>query len=138
MIIIKKKTANMLTKIKYFTFFVCLFFASKSTVYSQKIDSTSYTQYKFLRLDLNRIENDSTSLKSFYKKLEKLEKLEKTQKGRVTITHIGDSHIQADFLSGTIRQKIQLKFGNAGRGLIFPYRAAKSNEPSSYKTTTNN
>ena len=134
MIIIKKKTANMLTKIKYFTVFVCLSFVFKSTVFSQTIDSTSYTQYKFLRLDLNRIENDSISLKSFYKKLEQLDA---TRKGRVTITHIGDSHIQADLLSGTIRQKMQLKFGNAGRGLIFPYRVAKSNEPSSYKTTTN-
>ncbi|MGZ4061086.1 MAG: GDSL-type esterase/lipase family protein, partial [Bacteroidia bacterium] len=43
----------------------------------------------------------------------------------------------ADFFSGTIRQKLQLRFGNAGRGLIFPYRVAKSNEPTSYKTITN-
>jgi hypothetical protein len=50
---------------------------------------------------------------------------------------MGDSHIQADIFSGGIRQKMQLKFGNAGRGLIFPYRVAKSNEPTSYKTTTN-
>lgn len=55
----------------------------------------------------------------------------------MNIAHIGDSHIQADILSGSIRQKLQLKFGNAGRGLIFPYRVAKSNEPASYKTVTN-
>lgn len=63
--------------------------------------------------------------------------LQDSKKGRVDIVHIGDSHIQADHFSGLIRQKIQLRFGNAGRGLIFPYRVAKSNEPASYKTSTN-
>ena len=98
------------------------------------LDSTSYEQYTFINKQLNRIENDSTSLHFFYKKLYELQE---TKKGRVDIVHIGDSHIQADFLSGTIRQKLQLKFGNAGRGLLFPYHVAKSNEPVSYRTTTN-
>jgi lysophospholipase L1-like esterase len=85
-------------------------------------------------MDLNKINNDSSSLSFLY---EKLYQLEKTKQGRVNIVHIGDSHIQADIFSGAVRQKMQLKFGNAGRGLIFPYRIAKSNEPSSYKTVTN-
>ncbi len=101
---------------------------------AQTIDPTSYDQYKFINKDINKIENDSSSLTSFY---EKLYQLKETNKGRINIVHIGDSHIQADHFSGTIRQKLQLKFGNAGRGLIFPYRIAKSNEPGSYKTTTN-
>ncbi len=101
---------------------------------AQTIDSTAYSQYKFIKKGLNKIENDSSSLTFFY---EKLSQLESTKKGRVDIVHIGDSHIQADFFSGTMRQKLQLKFGNAGRGLIFPYRVAKSNEPQSYKTITN-
>lgn len=101
---------------------------------AQTIDSTAYAQYKFIRKDLNKIENDSASMTVFY---EKLYQLENTKRGRVNIAHIGDSHIQADFFSGTMRQKLQLRFGNAGRGLIFPYRVAKSNEPLSYKTVTN-
>jgi lysophospholipase L1-like esterase len=101
---------------------------------SQTIDSTAYSQYKFIKKELNKIDNDSTSLTFFY---EKLYQLEQTKQGRVNIVHIGDSHIQADLFSGTVRQKLQLKFGNAGRGLIFPYRVAKSNEPLSYKTITN-
>jgi hypothetical protein len=101
---------------------------------SPTIDSSSYDQYTFIKQQLNRIENDSASLHFFYKKLYELQE---TKKGRVDIVHIGDSHIQADFLSGTIRQKLQLKFGNAGRGLLFPYHVAKSNEPVSYRTTTN-
>ncbi|MBA3971100.1 MAG: hypothetical protein H0X46_02980 [Bacteroidetes bacterium] len=83
---------------------------------------------------MNVISNDSSSLSFFYEKLYQLEQKKLT---RVNIAHIGDSHIQADLFSGSVRQKMQLKFGNAGRGFIFPYRAAKSNEPQSYKTITN-
>jgi hypothetical protein len=102
--------------------------------FSQTIDSSAYKVYKFIRTGINKVENDSSSLAFFY---EKLYQLEKNRQGRVNIAHIGDSHIQADIFSGLVRQKMQLKFGNAGRGLIFPYRVAKSNEPSSYKTVTN-
>jgi lysophospholipase L1-like esterase len=100
---------------------------------AQTVDTSAYLKYAFIKKELNKIENDST-LNSFY---EKLYQLEKIKQGRVNITHIGDSHIQADHFSGAMRQKLQLRFGNAGRGLIFPYRVAKSNEPGSYKTTTN-
>ena len=40
--------------------------------------------------------------------------------------HIGDSHVQADYFSGQVRKRLQAHFGNAGRGLIFPYRMANS------------
>lgn len=120
---------------KSFLLFILFFILNFSfSISAQTIDSTAYIQYKFINRSINKIENDSTSLSSFY---EKLYQLEKTEKGRVNIIHMGDSHIQADNLSGTIRQKLQLKFGNAGRGLIFPYRVAKSNEPTTYKTITN-
>ncbi len=102
--------------------------------FAQNVDSLSYKQFSFIKENLNKIENDSSSLHFFYKKLYELQE---TKKGRVDIVHIGDSHLQADHFSGTIRQKLQLKFGNAGRGLVFPYHIAKSNEPTTYKTTSN-
>ncbi len=49
------------------------------------------------------------------------------------ITHIGDSHIQADFETSVLRRLFQSTFGNAGRGVIAPYRLAKTNEPLNYK-----
>jgi hypothetical protein len=101
---------------------------------AQTVDSSAYRQFVFIKRELNKISNDSSSLSFLY---EKLAELESTKKGRVNIVHIGDSHIQADNFSGSMRQKLQRKFGNAGRGLIFPYRLAKSNEPVSYKTTSN-
>ncbi len=46
-----------------------------------------------------------------------------------TIMHIGDSHVQGDYFSGEIRIQLQSRFGNAGRGLLFPYALAKSYGP---------
>src|SRR6218665_6047 len=119
-----KKTGGKKGILFLFVFYFLLPFATGA----QTIDSSAYKLYTFIRKDLNKIQNDSTSLAFLY---EKLYQLEKTKTGRVNIAHIGDSHIQADIFSGLVRQKMQLKFGNAGRGLIFPYRLAKSNEPNS-------
>jgi lysophospholipase L1-like esterase len=46
----------------------------------------------------------------------------------ISIIHIGDSHIQADFITHEVRKNFQQHFGNAGRGLVVPARVAGSNE----------
>lgn len=115
-------------------YILILFLLTIDYLPAQVIDSSLYKPYPFIKLEKNKLKNDSVALKSFY---EKLNNLEQHQINRVNIVHIGDSHIQADGLSGVVRQKLQLKFGNAGRGFIFPYRLAKSNEPGSYKTSSN-
>jgi hypothetical protein len=74
----------------------------------------------------------SSKLNSFFEKLYNV----KNQKHQINIVHIGDSHIQADFLTNTIRQLLQKEFGNAGRGLIFPGRIAKTNEPMNIRSST--
>ncbi|MDD4822048.1 MAG: GDSL-type esterase/lipase family protein [Bacteroidales bacterium] len=48
------------------------------------------------------------------------------------IVHLGDSHIQGGTLSGKIRQNFHQYFGNAGRGLISPYKLTRSNNPVDY------
>lgn len=58
---------------------------------------------------------------------EKLYNLEKNQKGKINIVHIGDSHIQADFFTNTIRMALQDKFGNGGFGFTFPYSLVRTN-----------
>jgi hypothetical protein len=78
---------------------------------------------------LNTIENDF-ALRHFYAQLKKLESGEVKQ---VSIVHIGDSHVQADFFTGTLRDSFQARFGNAGRGLYFPYRTAGTNGPDGVK-----
>jgi len=56
---------------------------------------------------------------------EKLIVLETRKKGKVNIVHIGDSHIQPDYLTNAVRQPLQQKFGDGGRGFIFPYTLNK-------------
>lgn len=87
----------------------------------------------FIQTDLNVIHN-SVSLSAFY---EKLYQVKKTKQSTLNIIQIGDSHTQADFASGTTRMLLQQEFGNAGRGLIFPGRVARTNEPSTiYSSST--
>jgi lysophospholipase L1-like esterase len=64
------------------------------------------------------------ALHSFFKALKSLE-MQDTK--TVSIIHIGDSHIQADFMTGVVRKKMQDCFGNAGRGFVFPYKLAQTN-----------
>lgn len=111
-------------------------FAQAQDVCGQVVDfniDTALKKYTFIKQDSSYLHNDSLALLPLYKKLYELQS---TGKGRVNIAHIGDSHIQADNFSGNVRQHFHLDFGNAGRGLIFPYRLAKSNEPLDYKTTS--
>ncbi|OWP80522.1 hypothetical protein BWK63_10630 [Flavobacterium covae] len=78
-----------------------------------------------LNLEKNIIINEN-HLKPLFLKLLKLKKDNLKQ---VSFVHIGDSHIQADISTKVIRTELQRYFGNAGRGLIFPYQLAKSNAP---------
>lgn len=96
-----------------------------SEAYGQQ-DSITFTfrQYGFE----NEEENEITNSEYLGDVFEKLYQLKAGTLQQVNVIQIGDSHIQADFLSGTIRQNIQRDFGNAGRGLIVPGRVAHTNE----------
>ena len=50
----------------------------------------------------------------------------------VNIVHLGDSHIQAGYLSGRTMRLLHNSFGNAGRGWIAPFKLSKLNEPPDY------
>lgn len=67
----------------------------------------------------------------------KIDSLSKGEKQKVTILHIGDSHLQGDYTSRTIRYKLQSKFGNRGRGLTFPFSLAKTYGPTDYQNKSN-
>jgi lysophospholipase L1-like esterase len=88
-------------------------------------DNALSKRYPFVSSIFNRVFNN-TALDTFY---QKLYRLKKDSNSTVSIVHIGDSHIQADFLSGSVRRNMQEFFGNAGRGLVFPYQLALSNAP---------
>ncbi len=50
----------------------------------------------------------------------------------VSVVHIGDSHIQAEIGTSVTRDLLQLRFGNAGRGLVAPLRLSGTNQPHDY------
>lgn len=54
----------------------------------------------------------------------------------VNFLQIGDSHIQADVSSERVRQLLQDRYGDGGRGLVTPLKIAGTNEPLSYCFTT--
>ena len=64
--------------------------------------------------------------------------IDKLNENKVTqILFLGDSHIQADWITSFLRNKFQEKYGNAGRGLVFPYSVANSNGPDDFISATN-
>ena len=64
-------------------------------------------------------------------------KLSKTKEEKVTILHIGDSHIQTDISSGTARTELQKIFGYGGRGIVFPYAIGNTHATYDYYTKSN-
>ncbi len=56
----------------------------------------------------------------------------------MSIVHIGDSHIQADIGTGTVRELMQYDLGNAGRGLIAPLKMSGTNQPLDYTFSSTN
>lgn len=93
------------------------------------VDSV-YVDSAYVEIDSVEIElapNVITNTSSLTVFLEKLYQLDKQKQGKVNIVHIGDSHIQADLMTGMIRKNLQSRFGNAGCGFTFPHSLAKTN-----------
>jgi LysM repeat protein len=109
----------------------------KSIRYSDTFASEKYVsqfvRYQrylpFIKYSDNYVEwADATAIDNFYAKLANADHK------KVKVLHIGDSHIQADFFTGYIRENIQSIFGYGGRGFIFPYACAGTHSTYDYRT----
>ncbi|MBN2745768.1 MAG: hypothetical protein JXR34_03505 [Bacteroidales bacterium] len=89
--------------------------------------------YDFINYDSNQVEffGETGNFSTFYNKLDSVINF---GKGQINIVIIGGSHIQADIYSGQVRNRFQSFYGgqNAGMGLLFPYRLARTNTPFGY------
>ncbi len=94
-------------------------FAQRKKHHKSKPETGPQINYALNRIFCGEID-------AFY---QKLQLLEKTKKGILTVVQLGDSHTQPDFISSVVRDAFQQRFGNAGRGMVFPYQLAKSNAP---------
>lgn len=82
-----------------------------------------------------RYYNDSSNYNTFFRKLDNLVF---NGEGKVRVMQIGGSHIQADIWSDQLRKNFQTLAPslNGGRGFLFPYRLAHTNNPYYYKCTS--
>ncbi len=108
-----------------------------TTTITQSIAQPAFADlnvYHFLNSEANTLETFGAvnPLTPLFRSLEKL-----TVNGdqQINIVQIGDSHIQADIFSNTMREQVQDFFpsGNGGRGFIFPYNIARTNNPYNYR-----
>ena len=92
-----------------------------------------FSKYDFIDTSLNTIQfpKGNASFEPFFRKLDTLVF---ENRGKVRILHIGGSHLQADVISGRIREHLIKEYpgASAGRGFVFPYAAARTNTPASY------
>ncbi|MCF0217041.1 MAG: hypothetical protein HUK21_11285 [Fibrobacteraceae bacterium] len=92
-----------------------------------------FTKYPFIDTTLNTIQFPKGN-QSFTQFFNRLDTLVFENRGKIRILHIGGSHLQADVMSGRIREHLTTIYpgASAGRGFVFPYAAARTNTPSSY------
>jgi hypothetical protein len=110
----------------------------KSLVIADTIVYQFSSNYKFAKAMQNEIVDKDSLLYDFFRKLSSLRKHRNDSIKTVSIVHLGDSHIQADFFTGTTRKLINHYFGNPGRGLIAPNKLMRSNNGRHYKITSTN
>jgi lysophospholipase L1-like esterase len=101
-------------------------------VTAQSTIDFTYKTYGLEKEEDNVIQN-AVHLDDFF---ESLYQLKNTADRKINIVHIGDSHIQADYITHIVRRNLQEQFGNAGRGLIVPGRVARTNEPFNIQTSS--
>jgi len=101
--------------------FLCLITAS--CLYAQMLNDAEQHSIKNVSL--------------LYPFFEKLIQLEENKEGKINIVHIGDSHIQSEFLINAIRKPLQQQFGDGGRGFVFPYSFNKQVAGRPYQYYTN-
>lgn len=96
-----------------------------------KNNTATASQYPYIRTDLNTIIMNGDNWEALANLLE-----QSRSTANFTVVHIGDSHIQADGNTGTTRKLMQQKYGDAGRGLVIPFKLAGTNEPRDYRITS--
>lgn len=110
---------------------VVLMLANNHFAYTQRVDFT-YKTYG-LEVDADNVIQNVGHLDAFFENLYQQHLLNDRI---INIVHIGDSHVQADYMTSIVRRNFHRHFGNAGRGLIVPLRVAHTNEPNNFKTVS--
>ena len=115
-----------------------LFIFSSFVIFGQDyiISDSLQQQYPFINWKANNIKHTDSAV-TFKKLYQKLDNIYKNEEEKLHVFHIGGSHIQADMYSNRLRHYLQNISPKAKgqRGLVFPYKMAKTNNPLNYKIT---
>ncbi|MGN0213609.1 MAG: GDSL-type esterase/lipase family protein [Muribaculaceae bacterium] len=93
--------------------------------------------FAFIRSDSNQIITNNCDWSKLKRIAQMLTNADSTCT-KLSILHIGDSHIQGGVLSEALRGSLQERYGNGGRGLIAPLKMVGTNQPADYVFTTAN
>lgn len=90
------------------------------------------SSFDFIQYNKNvlHIENPESAWNALF---DRFEKLAFEGEGKISIVHIGGSHVQGGFLTDRLRANFSSIVSNAAgeRGFVFPYEIAKTNSPKS-------
>jgi lysophospholipase L1-like esterase len=91
-------------------------------------------EFSFIKYDKNKLDIQPANSK-WDRLFDKFERLAFNGTGKISVVHIGGSHVQGGFLTDKMRENFtSLVYGARGeRGFIFPFDMAKSNGPKSIK-----
>jgi lysophospholipase L1-like esterase len=126
-----KKLSAVLSKVGR-TWIAFAFFVTAIIFYAEGQAPVNFTYKSFgLEQEESNVLENAHHLDDFF---ESLYQQQTVNNQHISIVHIGDSHIQADYLTATVRRNFQGYFGNSGRGVIIPYQVAGTNEPANIIT----
>ena len=112
-----------------------LFLLLPATLWGQSLRK-AVPEYDFARFEKNKIEfhGDSSVFERLFLKMDSVLFM---GCGNLRIMHIGGSHVQAGTLTRRLRNDfLSLRPAlDGGRGLVFPFSAAHTNNPSSFTTS---
>lgn len=113
------------------TFFgACLFILLAFPALAQDSTKAYAARYPYLHPEFNRVQFYSRSaLDTFY------HAWNHSGEKKISMVHLGDSHLQSDIFPGRMRKSMQAIHGDGGRGIMFAYSTAKTYSSVEYKTT---
>jgi len=119
-----------MNNVKLYVIICVISFASISVKSQSQCDTLS-----FINCNENKIVH-SENYSDLNLLIEKFKSLKSDKNNSLQIVHIGDSHLQAGFVTEKIKQQLFLQFSNdsfAAPGFIFPYTIAQTNNPFFFK-----
>ena len=122
---------------RYYIITILLLLTSKITM-AQHFHDKETARYECVSDSLNEILFLGDDTLRMYRFISKLDSVISAKESKLNILHIGGSHVQADVFTNRIRNNFnELNDGLcSGRGMIFPYSAAKTNNPHNYKVSS--